>query len=355
MGYEVDTIHKEMLAGVPDTYQKTVGFPTYDLTRAFALAVESLGGDLEIARAKTNVDALTGEELSRWCRQRKGVLRKEAVKASGAVTIVAGSGAIQAGDRFETVGGIQFAALEASEVNAGDAVAVEAVEAGSAGNVAAGTVTLMPVTLRGIVSVTNTAPMAGGYDAETDDSLRARYYAAILSPVASANKAAYRQWALEVAGVGDAQVYPLAQGDNTVEVCIIDDAHQPPGPELVAQVQRYLDPEGAGLGEGAAPIGCYCSVTAAQGVAVNVACAVTLAAGYERKDVLERVTAAIRAYLAGLDFAGGSSYVSYAQVANAVHDAEGVLDYAGLTVNGGTANIAIGGRQVAVVGTVSIG
>ena len=56
MSYDVDTVHGEILGNISDTYQKTIGFPTYDLTRAFALAIKSLGDDLLTAEAAADVD-----------------------------------------------------------------------------------------------------------------------------------------------------------------------------------------------------------------------------------------------------------------------------------------------------------
>ena len=47
-------------------------------------------------------------------------------------------------------------------------------------------------------------------------------------------------------------------------------------------------------------------------------------------------------------------YVSYAQIAAAILSAPGVEDFANLTVNGGTANIAIADRKVAVLGEVTV-
>ena len=46
--------------------------------------------------------------------------------------------------------------------------------------------------------------------------------------------------------------------------------------------------------------------------------------------------------------------MSYARINAAVLEADGVQDGSGLTVNGATANVAIGERQVAVLGEVSI-
>lgn len=352
MSYDIDSIHEEILGNIDDTYQKTVGFPTYDLTRAFALAIESLGDDLLTAESAADVDNMTGDALTKWCYQRKGVVRKAATYASGAIKIATGTGTITEGNLFESTGGIQFAATESKSVTDGDTVAVQAVVAGASGNVAAGAVALMPVTLTGISVVTNETAMTGGYDAESDDGLRARYYEAVLTPATSGNKNQYIAWAKSVSGVGGAKCYPLANGPNTVEVCIIDSDMQPASAELVTEVQNYIDPGSAGIGGGAAPIGAYCNVTSASGLSINVAGTVTLAAGYDAATVLTNVISAIKAYLGSIAFV--SSYVSYAKIANAVNDAEGVLDYSGLTVNSETDNITIPDKSVAIVGTVSV-
>lgn len=351
MSYDIDAIHGEMLSLLPDGYQKTIGFPAYDLTRAFALAAVSLSGDVEIAKAATDADNLTGDGLTRWCSQRKGIARRPAAYATGSVT-VSGSGTVTAGDLFESGGGVQFAADETKAVAGGGTVAVTAVLPGAAGNVAANTVTRMPVTLQGISAVTNPGAMTGGYDAESDAALRARYYDAVNHPVTGANKNAYRAWALEVTGVGRVKVFPLANGDNTVEVCIIDSNMQPATGSLLAAVQSYIDPGCAGTGEGVAPMGAYCTVTTPGELTVHAACTVTLAAGYEAAEVLAGIQSAITAYLAEVAFVG--TYVSYAKIANCVNDAAGVLDYTGLTVNGGVVNIPVGDREVAVLGEVAI-
>ena len=352
MSYDVDIVHGEILGNISGTYQKTIGFPTYDLTRAFALAIKSLGDDLLTAESAADVDNMTGDALTKWCYQRKGIVRKAATYASGTIKIVTGTGTITEGNLFESTGGIQFAATESKSVTDGDTIAAQAVTAGASGNVAAGTVTLMPVTLTGISVVTNETAMTGGYDAESDDGLRARYYEAILTPATSGNKNQYIAWAKSVSGVGGAKCYPLANGANTVEICIIDEDTQPASAELVAEVQNFIDPGSSGSGEGAAPIGAYCNVTSASGLSIDVACTVTLAAGYDTATVLTNVTEGIKSYLDGIAFSG--TYVSYAKIANAVNDAEGVLDYSGLTVNGGTSNIDVPDKSVTIVGTVSV-
>ena len=48
------------------------------------------------------------------------------------------------------------------------------------------------------------------------------------------------------------------------------------------------------------------------------------------------------------------SYVSYGQIAAAILSADGVVDFEGLAVGGGTSNIAVGERECPVLGEVTI-
>ena len=54
--YSVDTIHNTMLSNIDDTYQKTEGFPTYDITRGEAFALLELWKKAEEIERKQNVD-----------------------------------------------------------------------------------------------------------------------------------------------------------------------------------------------------------------------------------------------------------------------------------------------------------
>ena len=149
------------------------------------------------------------------------------------------------------------------------------------------------------------------------------------------------------------KVFPLGHGDNTVDVVLVDSTGQPAAEELVKSVQDYIDPDSTGEGYGQAPIGARCYVSAATGKAVAVSCTVSkLNTGDEDGAVTAAVKAAIAAYLAEIAFE--QDFVSYGQIAAAILSAEGVLDFENLAVNGGTANVAIGERECAVLGEVAI-
>lgn len=341
-----EQLHRAMLAQMDDSYQKTIGFPTYDLLRAVALTLAPFGGQLDEVAARLDVDNLSGEELRRFVAQNSPIAYRDATYASAILTVT-GSGTVKAGDIFETEGGVQFAADAGAVVDGSAEIRVTALTPGPAGNVGAGSIVLIPKTIPGITSCTNTAAASGGYAAETDDSLRERYYEARQTPATSGNIYHYKIWAREVPGVGDAKVYPLWAGDNTVQIVIIDDQKRPASDTLVAAVQDHIDPGKRGTGEGEAPIGAYCTVSAATPLAVNVSVTLTLAAGYTSA----AIEGYIEAYLQSIAFR--QNYVSTGRIGNAILDAPGVLDYADLLVNGGTANITVPEKSVAVLGAVS--
>ncbi len=346
----VDGIQQEMLDNISDNYQKSEGFPVWDILRAFAYGLKSLWDKIFEVEAKLDVDNVTGTELERFVYQRKGVERKAANPAVGSLRIVSGAGTINEGDLFATSTDIRFASTETKAVTAGDTVSVQAVVGGASGNVAANTVTEMPVTLTGIAEVTNDAAFTDGYDEEDDDALRERYYEVLREPATSGNVYHYKQWAKEVSGVGDAKVFPLWNGDNTVQVVIIDSDKLVPSQETVTRCQTYIDPNISGSGEGEAPVGAYCTVTAATALAIDIVA--TLDYEGDVTTIQEEVETLITEYLASIAFK--NNYVSIAKVGDLILDIDGVNDYTALTLNGTVSHVAIPTKSVAILGTVTI-
>lgn len=345
-----ETFHA-MLEAVPDSYQKTVGFPTYDYLAAADIRVSETQERLEAAQACLDPANLSGAALDAYIVPRTGQVRNPATCAVGTVQVT-GTGTVSAGDLFESGGGIQFAATETVEITGSGSVPVRCTQQGALGNLAAGSITMMPVQIAGIVAVSNSDTTTDGYDAETDAAYYARFLLRLQTPPTSGNQYHYRSWALEVSGVGGVQIYPLGHGDNTVDVVLIDTDGEPASSTLVQAVQQHIDPESAGVGAGEAPIGAYCYVSAATGVSLALALIVTSLPGAAHTAVTEAIKAAVADYLKSIAFA--ADYVSYAKIASAILDAPGVQDFEGLTVNGGTGNVSIAARQVAVLGEVTV-
>ena len=347
----VESVHEELLNNVNNRYQKTEGFPVWDILKAMAFGLYNLWLKVFDIEAKQNVDNLTGDELERFVYQRKGLSRKEATFAVGAITVT-GEGVISEGTIFSTVGGVEFEAIEDVTVNGEAIVNVVCTVAGAIGNLPAMSICEMPVTVQGIVSSCNLEPTVDGYDAETDASLRERYYEALREPVTSGNIYHYKKWAKEVSGVGDVKVFPLWQGDNTVQVVIIDDNSLVPEKELVDRVQAYIDPNKEGIGAGEAPVGAYCTVTAAEALNINVNVNLIITNTADLETVERDIKANITNYLASIAFV--NDYVSIAKIGDLILQVDGVEDYDTLTANGIANRIAIPEKSVAVLGAVVI-
>ena len=341
----------ELLDGMPDSYQKTVGYPTHDLLAAAALRMEGTDEEVAAMRAALDPENLAGGDLDRYVFPRSGLERRQATFATGVLTVT-GTGTVQQGALFESGGGIQFAASETVQITGEGQVRVTCRVDGAAGNLPAHSITQMPVTLQGISACDNPEPTAGGYDEEDDAAYYARYLLKIRTPATSGNVYHYQSWALEVAGVGAVQVFPLARGPGTVDIVLIDSTGQPAPPDLVQAVQDYIDPGGTGEGYGQAPIGAQCQVEAATGTEIELSATVFKLDTADEETVTAGIKAAVGAYLAEIAFQ--QDYVSFARITERILAVEGVRDLESLTVNGGTDNVHLGERACAVLGEVTL-
>ncbi len=359
---EANDILQELLAAVPDSYQKTIGFPTYDYLAAAALRMVLSEAELAEARAALNPENLTGAALDAYIYPRTGQKRTPATYAEGVLTAT-GNGSILAGALFESRGGIQFEAIQNVTIRGSGTVPVRCRTAGDVGNLPPGSITMMPVQIAGIVSITNETPTTGGYEAESDGAYYQRFLLRLQTPPTSGNRYHYLSWALETPGVGGARIVSLGKGENTVEVILIDNTGKPADSGLVEDVQNYIDPGSKGLGEGEAMIGAYCYVSAAESVEVAVSVQIQTTPQAVQETVQQAVQDALEAFLGqqALDAyatAKGSVengyLISYARLGALLLDVEGVADYRGLTLNGGTDNITVGPRAAATLGEVEI-
>lgn len=351
--YSVDSIHNTMLEHIDDTYQKTEGFPTYDLTRGEAFALLELWEKCEEIERKQDIDNLTGDELTRVAFQRKGTQRRKATKAVGSIRIVDGSGTIHAGDLFESESGIQYESIETKDVEKNNIVQIRCMRSGTIGNVPKGTITQMPITIAGINSIINDDPTINGENEERDKDLRERYYEDLREPATSGNDYHYKRWAKEVEGVGEANVIGLWNGNNTVKVIIINADRKPANGDLVKRVQDYIDPDSKGIGAGQAPIGAHCTVVSATAAPINIDVnGVSHSSTATKSTITAAITEAVTQYLKRIAF--HQNYVSVAQISNIIIDSAGVTDYESVTVNGQTSKISLTIEQVATLGTVSV-
>lgn len=339
---ELEQLHKDMLESISNRYQKTAGFPSYDFTRAFALAIMSLDEDVTAAEEHLNVDNLSGAELDEFIRQHRALTRKYGTFAEVELTLTAGEGDIQAGDLFSTASGIEFQAITDGHYKTGDDFTVRAVEAGSSGNVTWNTVNYMPVTIPGIGAVTNNIRGTGGYDAESDEDFRNRYYENLAHPDNGSNAQAYINWATSVPGVGRAIAYRLYGGSNSVvvEVAIVDaDGGWPSGTDLRDAVQEAIDPNKNGDGSGLGPMGVQVNVRNAFPAPANISVHLEYTSGASASAVQAEIQQRVWDYYHSISLV--EYVVKYSRIAEIISGTPGVLNYSNLKLNGGTTNVEL--------------
>lgn len=340
-------ITQDLLNNLPDKYQKTVGFPIYDFMRAIAIKIKDVLNIVSVILGWSDIDNMTGDDLTRWCSQRRGVERKSATPSTVILTTTGTGFSIAKGTIIgESDTGLFFATVDDVESETGIAdIETQCTTAGVIGNIPAGSITKIPVTIDGLSSVINNENAIGGYDEENDDSLRERYYEDLKLPIVSGNKNHYRKWAKECTGVKDAKVKPLWNGDNTVKVIILDEENLIASDDLVNTVQDYIDPKGTnnstwGCGDGQAPIGAYCTVAKATQKNVTISATIQKKAGSNWNTVQANIENALNKYFKENAF-DDNCLVSYARISASILNCEGVKDHANLLVNGSNDNIVL--------------
>lgn len=208
-------------------------------------AVHGLYGYLQWLSRQILVDTCDAEILDR-----RGAIidlpRKLYARATGSVVVSGTDGTpVSAGTLLVRTDGVRYVVIVSATVVAGTAVVLcEAVEAGSAGNFSAGTLSLLVAApgLNSAVALVGEG-FVGGADVETDDAYRARLLARLRKPPMGGSAQDYIAWALSVPGVTRAWCYPLEMGLGTVVVRFVrdNDANLIPDAGEVSAVQAYID------------------------------------------------------------------------------------------------------------------
>lgn len=236
----------------------------------------------------------------------QGITRKSGIASKVVVTITGTPGSIiSVGDKVAS-DSLNFSAIENIEISENGTAEVTVIcdTVGTVGNIPTGSINRFPVTLSGIVSVTNNELATGGFDEETDDELRDRYFEKVSLPATSGSKYHYIQWAKEINGVGDAKCLPLWNGNGTVKVIIINADKGVASDELIDEVKNHIEEN--------RPIGAEVTVESAEPLTIDVSVSLTLAAGASLETAKEKITESITNYLRKNAFA--ISYISYAQI-----------------------------------------
>ncbi|WP_017752531.1 baseplate J/gp47 family protein [Clostridium tyrobutyricum] len=358
---DADTIHERMLSKAPSDVNTIEGDFFYDTTRPTAEEIAATK-QLQLAQIiRTALVQYSSKPYLDLIGNPLGIIRNAATYTHDTLEIQGVPGTVlQEGNTAGTVStedkeSIEFEFQETKTIDDTGIVEIktECTQAGSIGNVKAGSIVLIIPPINGIKSVTNDHDFTNGTDEEDDEHYRQRILEQMQAPATSGNKVQYKIWAKEVDGVGDAKVFPLWNGNGTVKVVIVNANKRAADQELVQKVKDYIDPQPEGHGEGQSPIGATLTVVSATEKAVNITAKVILANSYTIQQVQDNFTEVVGKYLS--DIAFNSTYVSYAKIGSLLLSTAGIVDYDNLTLNTGTANVALQDEEIAVPGTISLG
>ena len=285
-GYTYAEILRQMLEQVDDSLDKREGSLIYTALAPVAWYLEGLALNLAQMQAASYVGTATGKDLDYYVANR-GLTR---VLATPAVRQGLFNAVIPSGSVFKTVNGADSVLFTSGDlVSSSGGVWVYEMTCQTAGEIGNSyTGQIIPVTaIPNLTSASIGGIITMGTDEETDEALRARFFASLGSAPYGGNISEYRQAILAVPGVGGVQIYPANtyQGGGTVLCSIIDDDYSPAPPALVAPVQAAICPPDNGQntpsqnGYGIAPIGAAVTLTAPSQLTVNISFTASFATG----------------------------------------------------------------------------
>ena len=169
----------------------SIGSVTRKIIDAVAGQIADASIDNQLLTYQYDVNSKVGADLDAWV-QLFGMSRFPAARASGTVTFTRGTStdviSVPINAQVTTADGLLvFQTLAAAILDVGAisaTVPAQAVTAGPAGNVAAGTLTLLQTPVSEINAVTNVQAMSGGANQETDSQLQARWKATVFKSMA---------------------------------------------------------------------------------------------------------------------------------------------------------------------------
>lgn len=248
-----------------------------------------------------------------------------AIPATGVVTFSTAPGlsppaatqavAIPAGTLVQTAGGIQFSTLaDATLISGASSVStgVQAVVAGTGGNVSAGTINQLISSLGYTLFVTNSGATGGGLAAETSSQAMARFAAAaaslgLSSPVAVANACIGVSYSGEVVRYA-ACVEPWIEagtgpGSGTAGFNVyLDNGTGTAGSGLISAVETKLRGDYATQQSGYRPAGVPYTVAAVSPVYADVVVSGTVLSVVQASTIETAVDSSIRSYFSALGF-----------------------------------------------------
>ena len=211
-------------------------------------------------------------------------------------------------------------------------VPIQAVVAGSAGNVQAGAITLLATAIPGVDTVTNAAPLAGGLDAESDPALRTRFSSYLASrsrgtPLAIGNAILSVRQGLDY--TLQENTTPTGSAQMGSFVVTVDDGSGAPASSLLAAVASAV--------EATRPVGTIYTVQGPSVATANVSLTIITPSSVNHATITANVVAALTNALTAMTIGVPLPWSRLTQLAYAADP--NVLNVTNVLLNSGTSDL----------------
>lgn len=371
------------LSMVPDDLDKRQGAIIYDTLAIVCAKMADTFVEVKNIVEQSYIITATDDEHIDYRVAERGIKREQATKAErlGTFTYPGGTAAtVQIGSLFSTIDEskekiVNFKVVREYIV---DDIAVpgnyvlECQTPGTVGNTYYGEI--LPISdMDTLGSAVISTVLVPARDREENDSVKQRYFDTFNIEAFGGNLADYKQYMREFQGVGQSQIYPREEVEDTITISCVDPSNQPISPEYQNTIRQTLDPENyynngndtSGMGLGVVPIGHKITVTAPKQTVIDIDLTVIKGNTAYIETVKNNIIANLTAYIKQVqdDWADGNgqyeTIIYYNQIVTAANSAEGVTNVDECTVNGGTQNIVLTQNKteqfIPVLGTVTIG
>ena len=348
-----DILNRLVANASNSVYDTSKGSWMYDVFKSLSIELETAYKNNENEIKKRHIEDATGKDLDKLVKQWANIDRKNMTYASGKVQITnAIPGSIFYKNNCVSIGEINYSANSdvTADANGNLEVNVTCTTPGSVGNTAENTIIYFPKTLSGFSksTVTNKDAFTNGYNEETDEELRERYYEKVGNQANGANSAQYVIWAKSITGIGDCKPIENWNGAGTLKLVLLDSNREPASTDLQKQVKDYiLTVRPACSGE--------LTVEAASTKAININITIVKDAQYSDDIIKSNISNNINKYLkSAIDFGNDSeNYVSYFVLAGIIQTTTGVKRLTALTLNDSNTDVLIGSTEIPILGSVT--
>lgn len=358
--YDYNNILNRMLSSISDDIDKREGSIIYNALAPAALELAQMYFTLKNNMDLCFADTAVGEYLDRICEQ-IGIKRKEATKAVRSAQFFKLNTEyededdekylpyenIQIGSRF-SIEDVTYKVIEkinpAQANNLKNVYKLECEVAGIKGNEYLGN--LIPIDYNIAMAELN-AIIVPGTEEETDEELRSRYYEYVKNTGFGGNIQDYKNKTKEIDGVGLVYVTTadeIVTFEENVRLTILNSNLDIASNQLVADVQKIIDPTQKGDGIGIAPIGHIVKVKTAEKWILNVTTTLTLKEGVSADSIKNEILDTIKQYYKDVilkEWETSKWTIRISQIENRVLNLDGVIDISNTklkTASGGTYN-----------------